>query len=1767
MAVLKNTKNILLNTATTRVLTPGVVLTVNDSINTITVPPGATTPVPSSIVLTATTSLYKTPTYVWEFRYGITGTWTAITGSTNSITVTLNAAWLTAAGSNTSVQYRVTVSETGFTTTTQILTLPIISAAQNGLSLGYSNDSLNVPVSTAGVATWTGSDGILQVFEGGAPLTLATDTLGTTTPATNSRYSLNITKLSGDTLTVPTVSGATTTTATIGVWAGTLTQKTVYRITAYIRTSNGTATTLSTDINIVPTRDAAAYWVVSSAAAIQKTIAGVYTPNSVTYTIYSASGANPPAVYSGRFIISTDDGTGAVDRYTSSVNESTYTYSSIPANTKTIRVRAYLAGGTTNLIDDETLSIVSDGATGAASTVIDLSNDNVTVATNTDGTGGSYTNATTNVTLVSGSSTNVLSSATSVTVTPSTGITFSITRNGVTTSNHTTAQTVTTGLTTLSIAVTALAQAQDNGTLTVAIVLNSVTYTAVFTVSKAKAGVNATVYEVESSGTFNFNPNTSAFSPSSVVFNAYSASGSAVRSSFTSGSIRLQRSDTGAEASWTTVDTVNAGSATLNSTSLTSTTRFVRALLYTAINAGGTLVDTEVSALTVGGTDGAAGAAGAAGTSATVIDLSNDSVTVATNSDGTGGSYTNATSSVTLQTGNTNTLSSATSVTITPSTGVTFSYTRNGVLTSNLTTAQTVTTGLTSLSVAITALAQAQDNGTLTVAIVLNSVTYTAVFTVSKSKAGTDSSVYEVEAGSVFNFNPNTSTFSPTSVVFNAYRIIGNANRSNFSTGSIVLQRSQTGAEGSWTTITTTNGNTATLLSSALATTDRFVRALLYSATGGATGGGTILDTEAQSITVGGSNGAAGASGDKYATVYLYRWAPTTPANPTLNATSNYTWSPPAHSDYSASGDGWAVTPPANPNTPNTYLWVAAKQINAAATATLTQVTWASGTYTVYASTGNGLPGTKTAEAIVYQWATSIPTITGTSNYDWTAEAVDTAPSGWFTTVPDTGTASQTLWAATVSLIESVNVTTTSVNWTTASIQPFGFVGSTGAVGRIAYTETNGYSLVSQPTPSTYTTTVTGDNLPTQNTWHGIHVATATSANITLSGTQTIAGVSVTTGTRVLVKNQTTASQNGVYVGSTGAWTRATDADTWNKLVNLRVVVTGGTQSGIYLSNATAGGTLGTTSISFTATTAVAWTSTPPTAVTNDVIWQSDGIYNPTNDQTIWGVPYKSSLKVGNLSALATNTGSLTVSGNIKVGSYGTIVGGKTIFDSTPDTTFTPGFFLGYSGTNYRFQIGSGTSKYLSYNGTDLTLKGGTITGSIGTFVNSNAPQTSVELGANLDGNAFRLKRNDVCLIPPAYITDWVNTQGSGGAATSFWLSKKWPPQGYFNKSECKVATTANITLSGAQTIDGVAITTSDRVLVKNQTTTSQNGIYIASTGAWTRATNSDAWSDLWDALNGRQIVYINNGNTNFDKSFYFSGATSGTIGTTAITYTELDYGLSTYSGEALLITPDGATGLYVSDTSSKTSFSSSYLVVITGSRKEAQLIVTSKGTVGGFSQHCSRFQHFDTGNTLISSGIAAVTNGLAYYGEVGGISPFTGLHDGLLVKNTQVQVGDILVDDVLINKKDVQNTIYAVKLSTVPNTSAIGIFCSKEDLIYADAPAALIANAYGVEEHDPSTNSTKIKTVLEPVANMNDLINTYWLVNMNSLGEGQVNVCGENGNIQPGDLIVTSNMPGKGMRQNDDIIRSYTVAKAREGAVFTSPGEVKQIACIYLCG
>lgn len=92
------------------------------------------------------------------------------------------------------------------------------------------------------------------------------------------------------------------------------------------------------------------------------------------------------------------------------------------------------------------------------------------------------------------------------------------------------------------------------------------------------------------------------------------------------------------------------------------------------------------------------------------------------------------------------------------------------------------------------------------------------------------------------------------------------------------------------------------------------------------------------------------------------------------------------------------------------------------------------------------------------------------------------------------------------------------------------------------------------------------------------------------------------------------------------------------------------------------------------------------------------------------------------------------------------------------------------------------------------------------------------------------------------------------------------------------VATTANITLSGEQTIDGV-LTSTSRVLVKDQTAPAENGIYVSAAGAWSRATDMDDASEVED-----KHVFVTGGSANSGRTFATYSAVS-TLGTDPIVW------------------------------------------------------------------------------------------------------------------------------------------------------------------------------------------------------------------------------------------------------------------------------------------
>jgi hypothetical protein len=156
-------------------------------------------------------------------------------------------------------------------------------------------------------------------------------------------------------------------------------------------------------------------------------------------------------------------------------------------------------------------------------------------------------------------------------------------------------------------------------------------------------------------------------------------------------------------------------------------------------------------------------------------------------------------------------------------------------------------------------------------------------------------------------------------------------------------------------------------------------------------------------------------------------------------------------------------------------------------------------------------------------------------------------------------------------------------------------------------------------------------------------------------------------------------------------------------------------------------------------------------------------------------------------------------------------------------------------------------------------------------------------------------------LTQPVSATDVVNLL----ALQSYAAGISW-------KQPCVAATLANITLSGLQTIDGKAVVAGDRVLVKDQSTAANNGIYLASASAWTRSSDANSWDELICA-----ITFIEYG-TQAGGAWFCTAQDGGTLGVTAVNWSQFTTSATysagtglTLTGTVFSITPVGTASTY----------------------------------------------------------------------------------------------------------------------------------------------------------------------------------------------------------------------------------------------------------------
>lgn len=314
----------------------------------------------SSITLTADV----TNVSITKWQYQTSSGWSDVASSSGKTSITV-AASSTAMFTNEKCVIKLITSDANVYDIHVITKLYDGANGTSTVAAVLTNEDQMIPANSSGTPTsYTGCETELMIYEGSTVKTsewtiaisasnvtfqVSSDgstwqTAATTAPAGDHWTHVKITAISADT-------GSVTFTATKTGYTA------LVKTFSLVKVKTGANGTNATVYDLEPV-----------SLAVNKSIGGTFTPSSVVVNSYSKTGSSNRAAYAGRMKFYAGSTSGTVI-YTSSSNESTHTLSSTDLTTAAsagyITCQLYAAGGTTNLLDTQTIAITADGQTGS----------------------------------------------------------------------------------------------------------------------------------------------------------------------------------------------------------------------------------------------------------------------------------------------------------------------------------------------------------------------------------------------------------------------------------------------------------------------------------------------------------------------------------------------------------------------------------------------------------------------------------------------------------------------------------------------------------------------------------------------------------------------------------------------------------------------------------------------------------------------------------------------------------------------------------------------------------------------------------------------------------------------------------------------------------------------------------------------------------------------------------------------------------------------------------------------------------------------------------------------------------------------------------------------------------------------------------------------------------------------------------------------------------------------------------------------------------
>jgi hypothetical protein len=376
-------------------------------------------------------------------------------------------------------------------------------------------------------------------------------------------------------------------------------------------------------------------------------------------------------------------------------------------------------------------------------------------------------------------------------------------------------------------------------------------------------------------------------------------------------------------------------------------------------------------------------------------------------------------------------------------------------------------------------------------------------------------------------------------------------------------------------------------------------------------------------------------------------------------------------------------------------------------------------------------------------------------------------------------------------------------------------------------------------------------------------------------------GGAVTGGTGITVTNNDGANTSTISLANTavtaGSYGSASQIPTFTVDAQGRLTAAGTANISTTLNIAGDTGTdsvaLGTDTITFVGGTGITSAVTAvgtATSVTFDI---DSTVATLTDSQTLTNKTISGATNtLSNIANSSLTNSSVTINGTtVSLGGTATVTAdantltGTTLKSTVVTSSLTS---VGTIGTG----VWEATDIGVAHGGTGTST--GSITGTGALTFTAGGSNTNVNLVPNGTG---------IVDVGGKRVGNAANPTQSSDLATKAYVDSL--SNGLDVKASVRAATTANITLSNTQTVDGVALSAGDRVLVKNQSTGSQNGIYVVASGAWTRATDFDNVPDI--EVSPGTFFFVEEGTTQADNGYVVSNDGAITIGTTAITFSQ----------------------------------------------------------------------------------------------------------------------------------------------------------------------------------------------------------------------------------------------------------------------------------------